>query len=95
MKNIILNQVKKFLNHFKSSEKISQSLNKITTEMIFQDDEQDYDFNNNLFNINVKEYLDRNENALMDNEKYIIHEKLENIDNNYMNETNYSSSQNE
>ena len=63
--------------------------------MIFQNDDQDYDFNNNPFNINVKEYLDRNENALMDNEKYIIHEKFENIYNNYMNETNYSSSQNE
>ena len=63
--------------------------------MIFQNYDQDYNFNNNPFNINVTEYLERNENALMDNEKYIIHENLENIYNNYMNETNYSSSQNE
>lgn len=80
--------------NFKSSEKISQSLNIITTKMIFQNYKQDYDFNN-PFNINVIEYLKRDENALMDNKKYKIHENLENSYTNYMNETDYSSSQNE
>ena len=80
--------------NFKSSEKISQSLNIITTKMIFQNYKHDYDFNN-PFNINVTEYLKRDENALMDNKKYKIHENLENSYTNYMNETDYSSSQNE
>lgn len=62
--------------------------------MIFQNYKQDYDFNN-PFNINVTEYLKRDENALMDNKKYKIHENLENSYTNYMNETDYSSSQNE